>query len=87
MSQGKFCVYADKSQLSMVFTMRSIENTVTPILGSTVLRSLTTFPLELSLMAKFSVCTEDSALRSRLLIKLELLTEELRCLMRVLSVT
>ena len=67
--------------------MRSIESMEIPILGNIALRSLTTCLSELSLMERSSVSMEDSVLRSKLLIKSELLTEELKFLMKVLSVT
>ena len=66
--------------------MKSIESMEILILGNTVLRSLTICLSELLLMERSSVFMEDSALRSKLLIKSELLTEELRFLMKDHSV-
>ena len=78
--------YLDKSQQSMGFMIKSIENTEILILGNIVLKFLTTCPSEPSLMAKFFVFMEDLALKSRLSIKLEPSIEEYRCLMKGHSV-
>ena len=65
--------------------MKSTENMVTPTLGSIVLKSLTTYPLVPSLMVRFSAFMVVSAPKSRLSIRSEPSTEELRCLMKDLS--
>ena len=66
--------------------IKSIESTEILILGNIVLKFLTTYPSELSLMAKFFVCMEDLVLKSRLSIKLEPSIEEYRCPMKDHSV-
>ena len=76
----------DKSPLSMVSMMKQLENMEMQILGNTVLRSLTTLVLELLLKERSSVFMEVYLLKSKLLIKSDLLTEEWKFLMRDHSV-
>jgi len=49
----------------MDFTMKSIESTVIPTLGSTALKCLIIYQLELLLMEKFSVFMEGSVHKSK----------------------
>ena len=75
----------DKSPLSTVSTTKPLENTETQILGNTALRSLIILELELLLKEKSSAFMEAFLLKSRQLIKLDLLTEEWRSLTKVHS--
>ena len=70
----------------MVSMMKQLENMEMQILGNTVLRYLTTLVLELLLKERSSVFMEVYLLKSKLLIKSDLLTEEWKFLMRDHSV-
>ena len=79
-------VELDRSRQCMDFMMRSTESMEILILGNIVLKFLIICLLELLLMGKYFVFMEDLVLRSKLLIKLELLIEELKFLMKDLFV-
>ncbi len=73
----------DKSLPYMVFMMKSWKNTDARPHGSTSIKPLITFPLELSLKTRFSVSMEDFHPKSRQLTKWEPLTEKWKFLTKV----